>query len=77
MASWGFDFPHLEGISPTGPPPTMLLQIPLIYHVSHNLSSEINARTMLAQNPDIGQLSQVCAISAQPFDSFQKTGTEL
>ena len=37
----------------------------------------MKARTMLAQNPDIQQLSQAWTISVPLFDSFRKTGTKF
>ena len=37
----------------------------------------LKARTMLAQNRDIQQLSQAWKISVPPFGSFQKAGAKL
>ena len=38
---------------------------------------DLKARTMLAQNRDIQQLSQAWKISVPPFGSFQKAGAKL
>ena len=44
---------------------------------ANNSTPKIKARTILAQNPGIQQLSQASATSVPPFDSFQKTGIKL
>ena len=43
----------------------------------NNSIPEVKARTMLAQNPGIPQLSQAWKISVPLFDSFRKTETKL